>query len=129
VGVGPITVDPKYQNKGIGRQLMTDVLDRAKIKNYPAVRLLQASYHNRSLALCASLGFEVREPISTVQGKPIRAVFPGRSVRPATESDVGSCNAICKAVHGHDRNGELRDSIKQGSAEVVLQGDKITGYT
>ena len=129
VGVGPITVDPKYQNKGIGRQLMTDVLERAKIKNYPAVRLLQASYHNRSLALYASLGFEVREPISTLQGKPIRAVFPGRSVRPATESDVESCNAICKAVHGHDRNGELRDSIKQGSAEVVLQGDKITGYT
>ena len=27
VGVGPITVDPKYQNKGIGRQLMTDVLE------------------------------------------------------------------------------------------------------
>ncbi|MGA9318757.1 MAG: GNAT family N-acetyltransferase [Nitrososphaeraceae archaeon] len=129
VGVGPITVDPKYQNKGIGRQLMIDVLERAKIKNYPAVRLLQASYHNRSLALYVSLGFEVREPISTLQGKPIRAVIPGRSVRPATESDVGSCNAICKAVHGHDRNGELRDSIKQGSAEVVLHGDKITGYT
>jgi hypothetical protein len=107
---------------------MIDVLERAKIKNYPAVRLLQASYHNRSLALYVSLGFEVREPISTLQGKPIRAVIPGRSVRPATESDVGSCNAICKTVHGHDRNGELRDSIKQGSAEVVLHGDKITGY-
>jgi len=29
----------------------------------------------------------------------------------------------------HDRNGELQDSIKQGSAKVVLHGDKITGYT
>ena len=29
----------------------------------------------------------------------------------------------------HDRNGELRDSIKQGSAKVVLHGDIITGYT
>ncbi|MGI0000077.1 MAG: GNAT family N-acetyltransferase [Nitrososphaeraceae archaeon] len=129
VGVGPITVDPKYQNNGTGRQLMIDLLERAKIKNYPAVRLLQASYHNRSLALYASLGFEVREPISTLQGKPIRGVFPGRSVRIATESDVESCNAICKAVHGHDRNGELRDSIKQGSAKVVLHGGIITGYT
>jgi len=75
VGVGPITVDPKYQNKGIGRQLMTDVLERAKIKNYPAVRLLQASYHNRTLALYASLGFEVREPISTLHSRSISWEF------------------------------------------------------
>jgi GNAT superfamily N-acetyltransferase len=129
VGVGPITVDPKYQNKGTGRQLMLNVLERAKNKNYPSIRLLQASYHNRSLALYASLGFEIREPISTMQGKPIREIVSGRSVRAATESDVESCNAVCKAVHGHDRNGELKDSIKQGSAKVVLQGNKITGYT
>jgi predicted N-acetyltransferase YhbS len=128
-GVGPITVDPKYQNKGTGRQLMINVLERARNKNFPAIRLLQSSYHNRSLALYASLGFEVRESISTMQGKPIQEAIPGSSVRAATESDVESCNAICKAVHGHDRNGELRDSIKQGSAKVVLHGDKITGYT
>ena len=128
-GVGPITVDPKYQNKGTGRQLMFNVLGRAKDKNYPSIRLLQASYHNRSLALYASLGFEIKEPISTMQGKPIREVVPGRYVRTATESDVESCNAICETVHGHNRNGELKDSIKQGIARVVLQGDKITGYS
>jgi predicted N-acetyltransferase YhbS len=128
-GVGPLTIDPKYQNKGTGRQLMINVLERAKNKNFPAIRLLQASYHNRSLALYTSLGFEVREPISTMQGKPIQETIPGRSVRTATESDIESCNAICKAVHGHDRNGELRDSVKQGSAKVVLHGYKITGYT
>ena len=66
-GVGPLTIDPKYQNKGTGRQLMINVLERAKNKNFPAIRLLQASYHNRSLALYASLGFEVRELISTMQ--------------------------------------------------------------
>jgi predicted N-acetyltransferase YhbS len=128
-GVGPLTIDPKYQNKGTGRQLMLNVLERAKNKNFAAIRLLQASYHNRSLALYANLGFEVRESISTMQGKPIQEAIPGRSVRAATESDIESCNAICKAVHGHDRNGELQDSINQGSAKVVSHGDKITGYT
>jgi predicted N-acetyltransferase YhbS len=128
-GVGPLTIDPKYQNKGTGRQLMINVIERAQNKNFQAIRLLQTSYHNRSLALYASLGFEAREPISNMQGNPIREAIPGRSVRTATESDVDSCNAICKAIHGHDRNGELRDSIKQGSAKVVLHGDKITGYT
>ena len=128
-GVGPITIDPKFQNKGAGRQLMNNVMERARSKNYPAIRLLQASYHNRSLALYTSLGFDVREPISTLQGKPISAVIPGRSVRVATESDLESCNAICRAIHGHNRNGELKDSIKQGIAKVVLHGEKITGYT
>jgi GNAT superfamily N-acetyltransferase len=128
-GVGPLTIDPKYQNKGTGRQLMINVLERAKNKNFPAIRLLQASYHSRSLALYATLGFEVREPISNMQGKPIQEAIPGRSVRAATESDTESCNTICKTIHGHDRNGELQDSIKQGSAKVVLHENKITGYT
>ena len=128
-GVGPITIDPKFQNKGVGRQLMINVMERARSKNYPAIRLLQASYHNRSLALYTSLGFDVREPISTMQGKPISAVIPGRTVRVATEADLESCDAVCRAIHGHDRNGELKDSIKQGIAKVVLHGDKITGYT
>jgi predicted N-acetyltransferase YhbS len=128
-GVGPLTIDPKYQNKGTGRQLMINVLERAKNKNFPAIRLLQGSYHSRSLALYATLGFEVREPISNMQGKPIQEAIPGRSVRAATESDTESCNIICKTVHGHHRNGELQDSIKQGSAKVVLHENKITGYT
>lgn len=128
-GVGPITIDPKFQNKGTGRQLMNTVIERAKSKNYPGIRLLQASYHNRSLALYTSLGFNVREPVSTMQGKPISAIIPGRSVRVARESDLESCNAVCTAIHGHDRNGELIDSIKQGIAKVVLHGEKITGYT
>ena len=87
-GVGPLTIDPKYQNKGTGRKLMINVLERAKNKNFPAIRLLQASYHGRSLALYATLGFEVRELISNMQGKPIQEIIPGRSVRIATESDI-----------------------------------------
>lgn len=128
-GVGPITIDPKSQDKGVGRLLMKNVMERAKNKNYPAIRLLQASYHNRSLVLYSKLGFDVREPVSTLQGKAIQAEIPGRSVRLATESDLEYCNAICKSIHGHDRNGELKDSIKQGIAKVVLTGKKITGYT
>ena len=128
-GVGPITVDPNFQNKGGGRQLMKNVMERAVNKNFPAIRLLQTSYHNRSLSLYTSLGFEIREPISNMQGKLIQKVIPGRSVRMANESDSKSCNTICKQIHGHDRNGELKESIKQGTAKVVLCEDRITGYT
>jgi predicted N-acetyltransferase YhbS len=128
-GIGPLAIDPKSQNKGVGRQLMINAMKRSNDKKFVGIRLLQASYHNRSLALYASLGFEIREPISNMQGKPIQAAIPGRTVRTATIDDVDYCNDVCKQIHGHDRNGEISDSIKQGKAKVVIHSGKITGYT
>ena len=128
-GVGPITVEPGVQNGGAGRRLMMDVLERAEQRGAPGVRLLQAAYHNRSLSLYAKLGFEIREPISTMQGPPIQAAFPGVTVRPATENDVDACNRLCRRVHGHDRRGELMDGLRQGSARVVERDGRVTGYT
>ena len=128
-GVGPITVDPAVQNAKIGRQLMVAVLDRANERSVPGVRLLQAAYHNRSLSLYAKLGFELREPCVTLQGRPLREQIAGYSVRAATESDLDACNKVCFHVHGHDRSGELRDAISQGTARVVEHDDRITGYT
>ena len=128
-GIGPLAIDLKSQNKGVGRQLMINTIQRAKDKKYAGLRLLQSSYHNRSLALYTSLGFETREPISNMQVKPIQAAIHGRTVRSATIDDIDYCNDICKQIHGHDRNGELIDSVKQGSAKVAIQSGKITGYT
>src|SRR5579875_3447145 len=50
-GVGPITIDPRVQNKRIGRQLMEPVHHRAAQNSFPGVRLIQAGYHMRSLSL------------------------------------------------------------------------------
>ena len=49
-GVGPITIDPKIQDRGIGRRLMQAVLERAAERKAPGVRLVQAAFHNRSLS-------------------------------------------------------------------------------
>jgi hypothetical protein len=87
------------------------------------VRLLQTAYHNPSLALYASLWFQIRAAKSTMLSKL------GRIVRPAVEFDVEKCHAICEALPGHDRDGEVRDSTKQGTAKVVVHGERITGYT
>ena len=127
-GVGPLTVDPKAQKRGVGRLLMDDVLEQARVRGAAGVRLLQAAYHNRSLTLYARLGFAVREPMACMQGPPIGSPFPDRDVRPATEDDVEPCNRLCRFVHGHDRNVELRDGIRQGSARVVERHGCITGY-
>lgn len=128
-GLGPITVDPRIQNRAIGRHLMEAVLQRVAERRFPGVRLLQAAYHNRSLSLYSKLGFVAREPLSTMQGTPPRVSLPGHRVRPATLDDLLGCNRLCLQVHGHDRGGELRDAITQGTARVVEHEGRIVGYT
>jgi hypothetical protein len=127
-GVGPITVEPGAQNGGVGRKLMEAVLARAQDRNFLGVRLLQAAFHNRSLALYSRLGFDAREPVSVMQGPPLRKQIEGCSIRLARVSDVDDCNRMCKLVHGHDRAGELADAIKDGTAVVVERHERITGY-
>jgi GNAT superfamily N-acetyltransferase len=94
-GLGPITVDPSIQDRGVGRKLMEAVLVRARERNFPGVRLLQSAFHNRSLALYSSLGFDAREPVSVMQGSPLRKQIEGCSVRPARVSDVEDCKRLC----------------------------------
>ena len=127
-GLGPITVDPKVQNRQIGRSLMRAALDRATDRGFPGVRLLQAAYHTRSLALYTTLGFLPREAIACMQGRPIGMSSPNYRVRPAVASDVEACNRVCTFVHGHHRGGEVLDAIKQGTARVVEHEGRVTGY-
>ena len=127
-GVGPITIDPNAQNLGIGGKLMRAVIDRANQQGAAGIRLVQAAFHNRSLSLYASLGFQVREPLSCMQGRTLQRSIPGCTVRPAQSADLDACNNLARQVHGFDRGVDLAQSIHQGSAVVVERDGRITGY-
>ena len=127
-GLGPITVAPTVQNRAIGRHLMQDVLDRVATRRSLGVRLVHAAYHTRALSLYAKLGFTVRECIARVTGVPLALQLPGYTVRPATLADLDACDQVCRRVHGHDRSGELRDAIQQGSATMVEHEGQVSGY-
>jgi len=127
-GVGPITVDPETQNRGVGRGLMQAVMDRAKERGAAGVRLVQAAFHNRSLSLYASLGFDVREPLSCMQGRTHQRSVAGFAVRPASLQDIDECDALSRRMHGLDRGRELADAIGEGTAIVVERDARITGY-
>ena len=127
-GVGPITVDPTSQNSRVGRHLMQVVLDRARESGAPGVRLVQAAFHNRSLSLYTSLAFDVREPLTCLQGRTTQRSLPGCTVRPADGADIPACNELALQVHGFERGRELADGVRQGSARVVERGGRITGY-
>jgi predicted N-acetyltransferase YhbS len=127
-GIGPITVDPSVQNRGIGRRLMEAAMAHANEHGHAGIRLVQTAYHNRSLCLYTRLGYVTREPLSVLQGLPIGMDFPGYEVRSATSADLLACNALHRKVHGFERGNELSDAIREEKAEVVEHRGRITGY-
>lgn len=127
-GIGPITIDPNAQNRGLGRRLMQAVMDHSREQGAAGVRLVQAAFHSRSMSLYASLGFDIREPLVVMQGRTRERSLPGCTVRPAASTDLADCNALSHRVHGFDRGADLTQSIQQGSALVVERAGRITGY-
>jgi predicted N-acetyltransferase YhbS len=127
-GVGPITIAPGTQDLGIGRKLMHAVMDRANERGAPGVRLVQAAFHNRSLSLYTRIGFDVREPLSCLQGRTIERAISGYFVRPAEAADLEACNTLSRQVHGFDRGIELSQAIQQSTALLVERAGRITGY-
>ena len=131
-GVGPITVDPSVQNKNVGRKLMDAAMERARERGVAGARLVQAAFHNRSLSLYTRLGFDVREPLSCMQGRALNSsgdgAVEGCAVRAARVGDLGACNALSRRVHGFERGVELAQAIGRGSAVVVERGGRVTGY-
>ena len=125
-GVGPITVAPQGQNSGVGRKLMQAVLARGE--GAPGVRLLQDAFHMRSLSLYETLGFDVKEPVALLTGKPRNGPDPTVQVRPLEERDLDACEELCQRVHGYERINEVRDALQAFSPFVAERDGRITAY-
>jgi predicted N-acetyltransferase YhbS len=126
LGIGPITIDPKVQNSGVGRRLMEAVIERGS--GAPGIRLVQDGFHMRSLSLYTSLGFEVTAPCIVMAGKPRSGPVKGVRVRPLEESDFDECAALCVKVHGFERTGSLRDSRVTSTPLVAERDGRIVAY-
>ncbi len=124
--VGPISVDPELQQSGVGRLLMQAVIERGQQSQ--AVRLVQDAFNRTSMALYASLGFEVREPLVLIGGTPRGPVEPDIEVRPLGEEDVETCATLCQKVHGITRTHELRRAAGGLKPYVALRDGRITAY-
>jgi ribosomal protein S18 acetylase RimI-like enzyme len=124
-GIGPISVDLGAQGEGIGRQLMQNALDQAKAQGIEMVRLCQDSFNMRSLALYASVGFNVQEPLAYL------TLAPGQvdgAFRPATPADYDAMDALCRDVYRISRKGEYATLAGAGFPAFVLDRGHIAGY-
>jgi hypothetical protein len=92
------------------------------------VRLIQSPMHLRSLALYTKVGFNVCEPLLTVESAvPVNAAN-GDCVRFATPDDVPRCQQICHKAYGFARTFELNAAISRQIATVVERDSNIVGY-
>jgi GNAT superfamily N-acetyltransferase len=124
--VGPIVTDPSAQGRGIGRQLMEAVLERAR--GARGVRLLQDTFNVQSLSLYAALGFEAQETFVVLSGAPPSAPSSGWEIRSLMASDMAGCEALHESIHGYPRTNELRDALVTGAPIVVLRDGRVRAY-
>ncbi len=125
-GVGPITVDPAAQSRGVGRKLMEKVLLRGR--GAKGIRLVQDAFNTASYGLYASLGFVVREPLMLMTGRPAAADGINGLVRPFHEKDLEACGRLCEYVHGFDRKAELSDTAQSFPAFVLVRNGQVRAY-
>jgi predicted N-acetyltransferase YhbS len=125
-GVGPITVAPHMQQRGVGRQLMEAVLERGR--DSVGIRLVQDAFNVASMSLYASLGFHVREPLLLMVGKPKGGPLSEIEVLPMRSEDLEECAALCTKVHGFDRANELRDALANLAPLVAVRHGRIAAY-
>ena len=125
--VGPITIDPAAQAKGVGRMLMEAVIERGK--GAAGIRLVQDSFNTASLSLYASLGFDVKEPLALMEGE-LKGNLPADvSVRAIEEQDYEACAELCRKTHGFDRLNELKNMPPFLTSFVVIRDGRLTAYT
>ena len=105
---------------------MEAILERSR--GAVGVRLVQDSFNMISISLYASLGFEVKEPLLLLRGRPTSKPSLGVEVRPLNSDDLSDCAALCRRVHGFEQLNELRDAAKTLSPLVSLRAGRITAY-
>ena len=126
-GLGPITVDPACQARGVGRRLMEAALAFAASRGIAQVRLMQDSYNTASLSLYASLGFEVREPVGLMQAGP--GAEPHPAIRPAVPDDLTALDELTRRHYRTSRRHELAAWLELGHPVMVFEGgDRLEGY-
>ncbi|MBW4556385.1 MAG: GNAT family N-acetyltransferase [Trichormus sp. ATA11-4-KO1] len=125
-GVAIVAVHPHAQGKAIGRRLMETVLVHSK--KACSIRLLQHTFNTQSIALYTSLGFDVKELIVLLSGKPKGEIPIGYSVRQMMHEDLERCKALSESALGFDRTKELQDALHMFKPVVAMRDERIVAY-
>ena len=125
-GIGPVSIDVNAQGEGLGRKTMEHVIAHGRAQGFEMIRLVQDSFNMRSLALYASLGFDVKEPLSFLALS--NANTPDPNVRLATPDDLGAMDELCRSIYRISRRNECESVMRLDFPAFVLDRNGIRGY-
>ena len=122
-GIGPVGVSPRAQASGAGRALMKAVVEAGE--GGAGLRLTQDLFNMTSLSLYASLGFEAKEALVLVHGRPRSARRhpppPGcAGWRTATSRPARNCASGCTACP--ERGGGHRAACRPARRDRRARG-------
>jgi predicted acetyltransferase len=110
-GVAGVMVAPEYRGRGVGRRLMTALLDEIAARGYPLSALYPAT-----MPLYRSLGWELAGARDT-------AVIPARSLRALTSPDTLSLETADPGANPDLRPGPEDPGLRRagpGDADAVI---------
>ena len=122
-----IAVDPTCQRQALGRRLMHAAIAHAG--DARGIRLVQEAFNVHAMGLYASLGFEVREPLVVMTGRPRSPAPAGVTARPLTAADLDACARLCTQVHGIDRTVDLRDALALFRPMGIVRAGRLVAYS
>jgi hypothetical protein len=95
-----------------------------------SIRLLQDAHNPISLSLYASLGFDVKDIMVQLAGRPDGAGPTDAEVRPLRESDLDDCARLHHRVRGYERTRELHDALRAPTLAPVacVRDGRVTAY-
>jgi GNAT superfamily N-acetyltransferase len=126
-GVGPITVDPHLQSRGVGRSLMAWVIDAAQQRGIRQIRLFQEAVNTTSLSLYTSVGFTWRDSAVLMQTAPAAIDHP--AIRLLTLEDLPAIEALSIQAYGCSRAGDAAQILAAGFPGFGLERNgRLTGY-
>lgn len=127
-GIGPITVDPACQSKGVGKEIMMTVIRAGR--HCPSLRLVQDTFNTVSFPLYSKLGFAAHGLVASLGGQDLRpATRPrGIAIREATMDDAARLAALDTKLTGIVRPRDLQYFLQQSHQLMSFNDGKLAGY-
>jgi hypothetical protein len=127
-GVGPVAVGVEHQGRGLGRMVMEALLEQAESRGLQSARLLQAAYNLVSFSLYCRLGFDAKEEIAYLRGRPPADEGTTGAVRECTPQDLDTLDALSLEVLGFCRRGDVEMAMPVAQPLVVERKGRAVGY-
>ncbi len=128
VSVGPTTVAPAEQGRGIGRQLFDEVIEREGAAR--SMRIMQDSLNLASFELLVRIGYALGEEVAMFTlPEGFREERPSEgTVHPATGEDIADILAMDRRLSGSDRRKDFEFLRRFGKVLVLHTGTTLAGY-